>query len=158
MAANYFPILQAVQAKINSLNLVDWNSNPLPNAIRKLPKVDEQIDTLPLLCIVPKDEAPQRKPLCFNVASSSPYYRVSYPVEVVWIAGGDRDFTDNQSTYMQWQSAIAAAFNLPSSLSSSVPQVWDINVRLNPVINRSVVNDNYDYGGLIIEAITSENS
>lgn len=165
MAANYYPILQATQAIINSLYLRDWNGIALPSAIRKLPKVDEEeIDTLPLLCIVPKDEPARRQPLCFGspvavgIPGYSPYYKVTYPVEIVWIVGGDRDFTSYLSFYMAWQSAIEAAFNLPDPLKAIVPSVWDVNVRPGLVIDRSIVNDNYDYGGLTVEVITSENN
>lgn len=153
MAANYYPILQAVQQIINALALRDWNNLPLPNAIRKLPKVDEGIDTTPLLCIVPRAEPPVRKPIAFG-----PIYRVTYPCEVVAIAGGNRDFSTNLSTYMGWQSAIAVAFNSPANLKSIVPAVFDVNVRLGLIIDREQVNNNYDYGGLTIEAITSENT
>lgn len=150
MADNYYPILSAVKQIIDSLNLKDWNNNPLPSAIRKLPKADETIDTLPLLCIVPENRPPQKTPISFG------YYKVTYPVEVAWIVGGDRDYTSNLSSYTAWQTAISAAFNLPAALKAIVPAVWDANAKPGLVIDRAQVNDNYDYGGLTIDAITSE--
>lgn len=155
MADNYYPLLQAVQTIVNGLNLQDWNNRPVPNAIRKLPKVDESIDALPLLCIVPKNEPPARQTLAFG-PSGTPYYKVTYRIEVVWIVGGDRDFTSNLSTYTAWDHAIQHAFDSPASLKAKVSSVWDVNVRPGLIIDRSQVNDNYDYGGLTIEPITSE--
>lgn len=150
MAANYYPILQAVQAMIGS-SLLDWNSQPLPFAIRKLPKVDEQIDTLPLGCIVPPAREPEKIPIAFG-----PTYKVTYPVEVVFIAGNNRDFTDHLNTYMGWQNSVSVLFNTRDALKQIVPAVWDVNVRLGLIIDRSQVNDNYDYGGLTIEVICNE--
>lgn len=150
-SANYYAILQAIKTIVDGLGLKDWNTSAVPSAIRKLPKVDENIDTLPLLAIVPKDEDPKRTPIAFG-----PVYKVEYPCEVVAIASSNRDFTSHLDTYTAWQAAIAAAFNSPTSLKSLVSPVWDVNVSLNLVIDRGEVNDNYDYGGLTIEAITSE--
>lgn len=154
MAANYYPILQAIKTIVDGLTLKDWNNNLLSSALRKLPKVDESIDTLPLLCIVPKDEPAKRIPFAF--ATGGPVYKVTYPCEVVAIAAGNRDFSTHLDTYMSWQSAIAAAFNTAANLKTLVPAVWDVNVRLGLIIDRAQVNDNYDYGGLTIDVATTE--
>lgn len=151
MSANYFPALQAIQTMLQGANLVDWNGNALPFAIRKLPKVDEQIDTLPLCCIVPPSRAPDKRPVAFG-----PIYKLTYPVEVVFVAGNNRDFTSNLSTYMAWNNQASVLFNTPAALKSLVPAVWDVNVRLGLIIDRSQVNDNYDYGGLTIEVVCAE--
>ena len=148
---NYYPILQAVQSRINALALTDWNNNPLPNAIRKLPKVDETIDALPLLCIALDDKPPKRQVITFG-----PVYRVTYPVQVVWVADGNRDYTSNLSAYTNWEYQISNAFQTPAGLKASVASVWDVNVIPSLVLDRSEINDNYDYGGLTVEVVTTE--
>ena len=149
--SNYYPILQAAKTIIDGLNLTDWNGNPLPSAIRKLPAVEQEIDVLPLLAIVPKEDPPKRKCISFG-----PAYTEEYPCEIVAIAPDNRDFTSHLDWYLGWHFAITQAFKLPAPVKAIVPAVWDVNVRPDLVIDRAQVNDNYDYGGLTLEVSTLE--
>jgi len=152
LASNYNAILGAVQTIISALTLKDWNGNNLPIAVRKLPRSGETIDTpLPILCIVPKEKPPNRKPYTFG-----PFFKMTYPVEVVFVAAGNSDFTTNLNFYLGWLAEITSTFDLPAGIQATVPLVWDLNVVPDLVIDREEVNDDYDYGGLTIEVVTSE--
>jgi hypothetical protein len=49
-------ILNAMATMITSLRLVDQNAAAVSVSVQKLPKAEETIDTLPVLCVVPSEK------------------------------------------------------------------------------------------------------
>ena len=146
-ASNYYTVLTAVKAVIDGLSLT-LNAAAVPSAVRKLPRAEETIDALPLICVVPPQEPDSYEWNSFEGRNCQ------YPVEVVIVAAGNRDFTTNLDVYLSWRQAIRDAFKGP--LLSGAPTVWRTDVDPELVIDREQVNNDYDYSGLIVRCQSQE--
>lgn len=152
----YWSILQAVQQVVGNLGLSTESNVLVPVNIRKLPKAEEKLDVpLPVIAVVPADKPPRREPLAFGVGSGGAIYQRIWPVEVVAISAGNRDFSQSGlSTYDTWHEAICSAFDTPTL--ENVPQVFDVNVEPDALLDREHLNEAYDYMGLLLEFTVAE--
>lgn len=146
--AVYNDILSAVQSQILSLGLT-FNAKSVPVTLRKLPAIIEEVDTVPMIAVCPKDEPEEYKRIGFEKTM-----QVTYQVEIVIIAPGNRDFESNLDVYLSWRESIRNLFRQPPL--AGVPEVWMMMPKGEVPIDRDNVNSNYDYSGLVIEFTTVE--
>jgi hypothetical protein len=143
----YNSILTAVQQAVEGLTL-ELGAATLPVVIRKLPKVQEPLDTVPCVLVVPA--APEQ----VEVANFEGLVYVWYTVGVVVVAANNQDFSSNLDSYLSWREQIRRLFQAPSL--PGVSQVWDTEVHPEPVIDPEAVNADYDYSGLTLRFRTVE--
>lgn len=139
MANEFNTILTAVRNQVATLGLT-FNSSTVPVAVRKLPRAEETIDTLPLVCVCPRG-AEQAEPF-----ASEGYVLVKYDVEVVLIAAGNADYTDtNLSTWLSWREQIRRLFQWELS---GISTVMKVDVNPDAPLDRGRLNQNYEFSGL----------
>lgn len=149
MAASvYNSILDAVVSQVTNLGLV-FNMSPLPVMKMKLPKAQETLDVLPLVAVAPGSEAERVEP-----AGAEGTRFLTYRVDVVVIAEGNRDLVTNLDAYLSWRQQVRGLFKGP--LLAGVPQVWEVDTALLAPLDRGLVNQDYDYSGLSFRFHTVE--
>lgn len=146
-ASIYNSILAAVQQDVAGLTL-ELGPTVLPVVIRKLPKAQEPLDTVPCVLICP--DAPEQ----VEVANFEGLVYVWYTVGVIVVAANNQDFATNLDTYLSWREQIRRLFQAPTL--AGVSSVWDTEIHPEAVIDPEGVNDNYDYSGLTIRFRTVE--
>lgn len=138
--ATYTTILNAVVSQVTALGLT-LGATTLPVALRKLPRAEETLDTLPLICVCPSD-----RPESVENFSSEDVVLVKYVVEVVSIAGGKRDLTGtNLDSYFGWREQVRRQFQ---GELNGVAAVINTTISLDSPLDRSKLNKNYDYSGM----------
>lgn len=155
MTVIYQDVLTEAKAKLQGLALPGIASNV---QVMKLPGVDEQIDTLPLLALVPADEPEEIKRLDFEGTKN-----VTYVMEVVAIskgkkllgAEGNGDPNDNLFRQLDWRQQVRDLFYNQAALSA-VPQVRRITVAPGKPVDRRKVSQNYEYAAITVRVVTRE--
>lgn len=146
----YYSILQAAKQIVDGLLLADWNAALVPSQIRKLPAVEEGLDALPLVLIVPHD-----KPEGF-VRLSYRLIGVTYRVEVVSVAANNHDLASHLDYLLSWRERIRTPFERPDLMMQNVNTVYLGWVEGEAPIDREKVNNNYDYSGLSLLVTNAE--
>lgn len=155
-SSNYLDVLNAVAGAISALGIT-FSGTPLPVAVRKLPRAEEQIDTLPLVCVVPKDEPEGLEVLDFEGGRD-----LAYPAEIVIVSAGNRDLNATSGAanqvgldnHMNWRQQIRNSLKGPSL--SGAATVWHMETSMELVLDRELVNLDYDYSGLIVRCRSRE--
>ena len=143
----YNSILDAMVATIQSTNLAGINL--VEKA--KLPAAEESIDSpLPIIRVVPS-ENPER----FEWTSYEGDVNVGYEVQVVVIAAGNQTLVTGLDLLLNWRQLVRQAFG--TRALPVVPSVFDIETNPEVVIDRTLVNQNYDYSGLGFVVWSAEN-
>lgn len=140
--STYSDLLESVRSRVYALAL----PGIVEVVVMKLPAVEEELDTLPLIAIVPSEEDAEHRPYSYGNQAE-----VVYPVEVVAISKGKRllaaegntDPNDNLSRHTGWQSRVWRSFYDPRVLG--IPGVWKCEIRPGKPVDRGAVNQNYDY-------------
>jgi hypothetical protein len=138
----YSDLLEAVRARVQSLGLPGIAAV----AVMKLPAVEEELDTLPLIAIVPAEEDAEHRPYAYDNQAE-----VVYPVEVVAIntakrllgAEGNESANDDLSRHTGWQERVRHAFYNPRVLG--LAGVWKTEIRPGKPVDRGAVNQAYSY-------------
>ncbi len=150
--STYYNLLSIVKTTIEGLNLdgID-NANIV---IKKLPAVEQKVDTLPMILVVPSDQPEDVKRFTFEKEVS-----ITYRIEVVIVAAGNLDMSStNLSTYLDWRQKIRKIFHQAPLNTLGVPSsVWDIAVQPLQPLDRRLVNQSYDYQGLAVLFRSVEN-
>lgn len=143
--STYNSILSVVHDTIVNLALSGISNSNI--VIKKLPKAEENLDTLPTIMIAPMNTPEQVKRFGFESTVS-----INYRVEVVIIAAGNLDLTSaDLPTYFTWRESIRKVFQqLPLSTLGLPANIWDINVEMEVPIDRRLINELYDYMGMAI--------
>lgn len=129
--------------RITALNLAGITTNVVA---RKLPSPEEEIDTLPMVCVVPPEEDQP-----FRRASFENQAEWTVPVEMVVInkgkrlaaATGNPDVKDDLYTQTGWQERIAKTFY--DSQTLGVAGLWQTDISPGKPVDRGKFNQNYDY-------------
>lgn len=151
MANEFSSVLSVVKTQVDTLALT-FSGAAVGVAVRKLPRAEETLDTLPLICVCP------RGPEQVEPFTTEDHVLVKYQVEVVIIAAGNRDLTDtNLSTWLSWREQIRRLFQWGLEGMTGC-----IKVDVNPdaPLDRGKLNKNYEYSGLgfrfwVVEARTN---
>jgi len=136
-------ILTMAVSKIQALALAGITSNVVA---RKLPSTEEEIDTLPMVCVVPLEEDQP-----FRRASFENQAEWTVPVEMVVVnkgkrllaATGNADVKDDLYTQTGWQEKVAKAFY--DSQSLGITGLWQTEIAPGKPVDRGKFNANYDY-------------
>jgi hypothetical protein len=148
-SSTYNTVLSKAQAAIAALGLQDWNSRNVPVLLRKLPKNEEDLDSLPIIVVSPSEQPEKIKPIVFGAN-----VWVEYPVEIVIIAGGNQDYSTHLDFYLSWRDSIRRLFQAPTLAGAT--SVFDTRMEPELVINRALVNQNYDYSAIRVWFISAE--
>lgn len=145
--SNYWTILQAALGACTALALRDWNSVSLPFAVRKLPMVQERLDSVPAGFIVPSTTPEQ-----VEMWSSEWEYKVSYYCDVVVVSPGNLDPSTHLDYLLNWRERLRLAV-----LNATYPVgvFYNSFLQMDPPIDRTALSSLYDYGAfrLFVEAI-----
>ena len=145
----YHDLLQSTVNLIQSLGLGITNIQ-----ITLLPKAEEQLDTLPLVCVCPHEE-----PETISRAGFESSVYKTYLIQVVIISAGNLVLDDtNLPTYMSWRQAIARAFQqtpLPN-FTSGDGYLWNVIPSFDAVVDKFRISEMYDYQSLSIRFFVSE--
>ena len=137
MPSPYDSILNSVQSLVDDLGL----SGVVVKKV-KLPKVQEIIDSLPLIAIVPSPEPESIQEFSFNEQN------ITYKVDVVIIRSNDGDLTmDSDDTTMNWRNQIINVFR-PLVTLTGVSSVWNIFVKPKIPLDTPKLSEHYDYSGI----------
>lgn len=120
-------------------------------SIRKLPAVEETLDTLPAIIVSPKDRPEEIKRSGFENNVD-----VIYTIEIVIVDAGNFNFTANLPLYLNWRQQLRYAFQqVPIS---SIPNVYIYNVvcDMEVPIDRTKINELYDYVPMAVRFWSSE--
>lgn len=142
----YQDILNAVDARINSLALSHQGSL-IPVKQRKLPSKEEEIDTVPLIVNCPQDRPEEIEQASFEADSG---VFVTYHIETVLMFAGARDLLTNLDLVFSFREQMRRLFQGPPLLGTGInlPKVWNVLPDLEYVLDRGMINQNYDYSGL----------
>lgn len=122
--------------------------------IRELPKVGESLDTVPCILI-----APFGKNRSDPLGTEGPSGRI-YAREICLIDGHEGDYaTDKPARELWMQQAINAIEKNGSDHRVSLPSassVWSVEIDEAPTFDRSKLNQNYAYFGVVVIIRSSE--
>ena len=141
-------IHDAIVSQITGLTLT-FNSVAVPVKKRKLPTVEETIDTLPLIAVCPLDRPTRIEPESFEG-----FFSVTYLFNVVVIAAGNRDLLASLDVYEGWLQRIFYLF--ASDRLDGVAAVWNSEVVPGVLLDHGKLNQNYDYSGVSLSFMTTE--
>lgn len=142
-------ILDEIVSEINKLELVYPPNSPdaveVPVKKRKLPRVGETIDTLPMICVCPAERGEQSKRL-------GAQYEVKYFAEIVLISANNDDQRANLDLFLDWREKIRNLF---------LTEVGNFDVAFTGNDSRSTwdrakISENYDYLPLDLSITTIE--
>ena len=140
----YNDILDAVVTGIQALSLVASGQV----VKRKLPKAQEELDTLPLICVAPADEKPRTKQISFGDT------QVTYPVEVGIVRANNGDQLTGLDASADWLQKIRQRFGSPTLVG--VTAVFDTDPGQGKPVHRELIADNYDLASATLLFFTSE--
>lgn len=139
MASNFTTILSAVKDAVDTLGLM-FQGVAVATVERKLPRAEESLDTLPLICVT------QRGPEQVEPFDSENHVLVKYEVIVTIVAGGSHDFTTtNRDTWLTWREQIRKLFQWELS---GVSSVFKVDVNPEQPLDLSKLNQNFEYSAL----------
>lgn len=139
MANEFSNLLTAVKESIETLGLT-FGGSAVGISLRKLPRAEETLDTLPLICVCP------RGPEQVEAFSTEDNVLVKYDVEVVLVAAGNRDLTStNLATWLLWREQIRRLFQFELS---TITTILKVDVNPDQPLDRAKLNQNYEYSGL----------
>lgn len=109
---------------------------------RKLPAVAEELDTLPMVLVVPPTTPDEDVPF-----DSEGARKQTYGYQIVIVGAGNRDAVTNLDNWRDWRQQIADRFGTvrPIDYEGLLPPV---KVLHDAVIDRAAVAQNYDYSGM----------
>lgn len=122
----------------------------LPNdgiVIRTLPRVDEAIDGLPVICIALYGAEEE-------VGTLTATDDIAYPVPIVIIAASNHDFTANAERYLGWRQTIYRAMR--NQRIEGVESVITVRSRPDVVVDPMLFNMNYHYSGILFQCVSRE--
>lgn len=143
MASVAHDLGEIIVSAIEGLSLAVGAAEPAVEQ-RKLPAVAEELDTLPMILVVPP-ATPDR-----DVPFDSEGARLQeYGYQVVIVAAGNRDAVTNLETWRDWRQQIADRFGTvrPIDYPGFLPP---LKVLHDAAIDRATVAMNYDYSGLTL--------
>jgi hypothetical protein len=110
---------------------------------RALPRAQETLDKLPLVCVVPHPKAGEKvRQADFNSVF------VEYPVFIVLIAASNQDFVSLLPTWIGWRGQIRVAFQ-PQHLKIPSAYIWRVILNMEvPLPNSLLQNQNYAYSAM----------
>jgi hypothetical protein len=138
------------------LNILQGATFPgLPSSsikVRMLPKVGENLDTLPCILISPYGNI-DWFPLSFEGDVNRTYY-----VEVSLVAANNFDFASNQEQYEGWLEQAGRLVTPPNldATTPSLPNVWRIEMVSNPTFDRGRLNQTYAYQSVLVKFDSQE--
>lgn len=142
MADIYNPILDAVTAAILGLNLT-LGSRTVAVEKRKLPAVQEEIDTLPLICVVPDPKVLWDVPF-----ATGGIRKRGYGTGIAVVSKGDHDARKHLADYTGWRDAIADLLARPPA---GFPDGYlEHRIQLGVTIDPQKYSQNYDYSAMAV--------
>jgi hypothetical protein len=136
--------LEAVKDVVDGLGL-QHRGVSVPVVVRKLPAVEEQLDSVPMVCVYPERDDLE----WFSFRS-----QVSvYPVGVAVVRPADGNLA-MESTAAAWREDIRDAFRSPRL--SGVSEVWDADVEPGEPLDERLYSKNYDYMTLLLRFKATE--
>jgi hypothetical protein len=156
MDSTYRDILDEALAQVKLLALAGISDNVF---LMKLPGVEEAIDVLPLVAIVPTEEPGEVKRVSFEGPK-----QVRYSFDTVFIVKGKRllaltgnaDPNDDYYPVAAWRQQVVDLFFDPMSLKTAVASVKTTRVVPGPPLDRTRLAQNYDYSKLQVQVFTME--
>lgn len=147
----YQSILDTVKETVEGLELNGTGDPGAPTvAIRKLPKAGESLDTLPMIVVSPSETPEEVRPLAFGGV-----FRIRYRVEITVIRSGNRNVIKGLDICLDWRQQIRKALQVTGAFED-VDDVYDVDFTPEVVIDRNMVNSNYDYSALGLVVTTAE--
>jgi hypothetical protein len=148
-------VLRVAEAATRSLALPGIGDNV---QVGKLPGVEEELDTLPLLVICPGDEDEE----CRRADFEGNKFAV-YVFDMVLISKGKRllaasgniDPNDDLYRQLDWRQQVRDRVFTPETFAS-VPVVKTTRVIPGRPVDRNRVNQNYDYSTITVRVFTQE--
>lgn len=140
-------LLNEAKAAVEAIGL-SIGGTVVPVEVRKLPKAEESLDTLPLIAVCPGDQRPTERPWDTGSDGRARALR-EHPVDVVVIAASNRDPVTGLAEYQEWRQKVSKRFGAPKSLAT-VRELYATNVVPDVPIDRNAYSKNYDYSGLSI--------
>lgn len=151
-------ILTATANQVTNLNLANGSAT-VSVAIRKLPRVDEDLDVLPLVAVNTAVQPEPTKPIAFNTPGANNFLTKTYLIDVTVISAGNQDFTStNIDVYGTWREQIINAFR-PEEWGSpifGITQCYDLDVTPDVFLDRKQLNESYDYQAVRLAWKTEE--
>lgn len=144
----YNAILDAEVKAVQGLGLA-YSGVALPVLKRKLPKVGENLDTVPCVIVCPS-EAPEK----VVQADAEGGKFVTYGSDLVLVAANNQDQSKNLDTQLSWREQVEYLAE-PQTLPP-VPGVWMVQVTPGTPIDRAKVSQNYDYSPIGLQVTTRE--
>ncbi len=145
--AVYDAVVAAALALVKDLEL-----DGLPVAqrqTRKLPAIQEALDTTPLLLLIPRDQ-----PDTIGQASTH-HWNHGYQLDMIFITAGNLDLALD-TAITKWRETLRDAFLPPLCISAQVPSIWDTKVSNKPIIDRRKVSRLYNYSGISVQFVSEE--
>jgi hypothetical protein len=142
-------ILNAMATMITALSLVDQNGDDVTVSVQKLPKAEETIDTLPVLCVVPSEKPEQIEQWSFEGDA-----KVGYTVQVVAIQAGQSQMILGLDTILSWREIVRQLFG--ARQIPTVSSVYDVWIEMETIIDREKLNQDYDYTGMAFVVWSNE--
>ncbi len=115
--------------------------------IRTLPRVDEKIDGLPIICIAMYGAEEEVGTL---VSTDD----IAYPVPIVIIAKSNHDFVANGERYLGWRQTIYRAMR--NQRLEGVKEIITVRARPEVVVDPLLYNMNYHYSGILFQCVSRE--
>lgn len=143
--ATYATLLTVTRDTIRQLGLVGIAQANIK--ITKLPKREENLDTLPCVLIIPHD-----RPESITRMSMEGDASYAYRVSIVVVSAGNRDYTDTSlATDLTWRDTIIKVFErLPLNTLGLPTSIWEMRVDTDVFMDRSIMNRMYDYQALSV--------
>lgn len=149
-------VINRVETLLKNLTIRGIGDNVQP---RKLPAVEEEIDTLPMLAIAPADEAELVERADFEGGLFK-----TYALELVAITKGKKLLTlenlddPNQSFFERayWRETVVNLFRNPTVLKAAIPQVLGCSAVPGKPIDRQKLNQAYEYSSVVLRVRTKE--
>jgi hypothetical protein len=148
--SKWYEILTAVKEQIDALGLTS-DGTSLPVEIRKLPAVEESIQTLPCVLVAPGGSPEKIAQFSFEDDAG---VSVAYPVDVAIVSAGNRDFVSDVDVLLAWRQQARRCFQ--SNSLPGVDRVFRILLNPDPAYDRGALNSNYDYSGFSLEVFVVE--
>jgi len=114
---------------------------------RKLPAVDEALDSLPMLVLAPSDGPDDDAPFDTGTDGTSGRRLQEYVYDGALIAKGNRDYAAALADYRAARQAISLRFGRARPLATA-GVLYVVPEPVPPLVDRSLVAGHYDYSSL----------
>lgn len=140
----YMTILQTQANQVGALGVTYQNAS-VPVVVRKLPKKEETLDTVPVFVV-----APSERPESIEPFGSEDQVLVKYLTECVFIGPGDGDFTSNLDTWLTYREQVRRLFQfgIPGIQLPNQANLFFAEILPEAPLDRASLNVSYDYSGL----------